>query len=264
MKNAKSFGLYNIKDKSQFFAFVKKNTSVVIDMKQDENNESLGKIQFEVDEELSFDKDGEFQEIEKEKEKSISSLIADSRNGATQTKNENGDLIIEYPNGEKFLKKGLYEIEHIEKEVPQHEEKQNDDPRKDFKKILDPDSKDEVFGREKTNEVKEKAPELERLFIKPKLEEGHSFFFTDEDGKAISFIGYFDDVKNTSDFKNRITVLSLRNMISFLEFCFSAKMQKQFTKIKIPLVFKIGERTFLSYEYFIVSNDREFKIYKRA
>ena len=115
MKNAKSFGLYNIKDKSQFFAFVKKNTSVVIDMKQDENNESLGKIQFEVDEELSFDEDGEFQEIEKEKEKSISSLIADSRNGATQTKNENGDLIIEYPNGEKFLKRGLYEIEHIKK-----------------------------------------------------------------------------------------------------------------------------------------------------
>jgi len=112
MRNAKAMGIYNIENNSQFFMFAKENNNKIIDsdfINELQNN----KTDIEIQAVKMFDKE-EDEEIRNKKIKKLQKRVEKFSSRFSKSKDEEGNIIIEFPNGKKFIKNGLWDIQQVE------------------------------------------------------------------------------------------------------------------------------------------------------
>lgn len=151
MKNARSFGLYNFNNHSQVFLFAKKHKSTTIDAEIIlEDSKGMSEMNLLIEEFIEYKEDDL---VIQERKDDMFSAFKKIKQKTKIYHDEEGNRIIEYPNGQKIIKKNLWEIEAIDEDelprnTPQH-------TKEKFSDIIKEDSVSSVMENANT-EAKEK------------------------------------------------------------------------------------------------------------
>lgn len=254
MKNAKNFGLDRISNNSMFFQFLtRKNEKIIIDAAEDikKNKEQESKIKVTLE---SF-KNGD--EVESKRILGISSKEERDRTNTFReisenfrkenkvTHLENGITEINYPNGLKLLKRGLWEIIDVKTKEDIEKEKDEESFKKQSRAIESIEvDKNKILSTE-IKETKEVKIKKDNDYLKKPL---GNINLLSENGPS-SYYKYFKNIEDQNSFIKEITNLSSENINKIMEILFSSKV---FIVDKVPMFLKnSSEEYFLNYEYMI-------------
>jgi hypothetical protein len=266
MKNAKSFGLYNFQDHSQVFLFAKKHKSTTIDAELViEDVYGVSEVDLIANEFAEFYDDVD----SSEEHKDIFEAFRSMESRTKITTNENGKRVLEYPNGQKIIKKGLWEVETIEDEIEERFTKNRgtkEETKKKFDDILngDPISKTMDSANENNSDMqervdnfknKEKAPVEKKIISVNKIEIKNDFILQtklyDGDGNKKDLVSFFGDVKNINEFMEKIKSLSEKNIKLIVIIMLSIESSKLIVDedVEINLILSTDRGRLISYEY---------------
>lgn len=149
MRNAKTFGLYNLDDNSQIFMFARKSNSLVIDETSDKKD--IGIIKILVEEFVSGNSSSSFSHADKE---TIINNIKVMRSKTKVEIDKDGNRVIEFENGQKIIKKDLWTVEEVEPDIKLEKIKEN---KSEFQKVFQASSVDEVLNHDNVSLNQEKV-----------------------------------------------------------------------------------------------------------
>ena len=231
MRNAKSLGLYNINNNSQFFLFAKRKGNKIIQEKKEEKDLTLKEmseirvITEEFSKEFESEKDEEKSESSEIQTDEVFDAFLRMQESLKIEVDASGNRVVEYSNGQKIIRSGLWGIEAIEEERS----------KKDFKysESIEEESADEIMRRA----AKEKRERDEREKNKRELNDGASndsvevsaegskkpfvrcasemaknSQLKDGDANMRNLLGFFGEVKSVSEYMKNFKSLSDENL----------------------------------------------------
>lgn len=299
MKKAKSFGLYNINSHSQVFLFAKRHNNAVIDADiviEDDNG--ISELDVIIDDGIAYEEDGDyFEEIEEKEKPDIFAAFKKLKARTKSYIDADGNKIIEYENGQKVIRKNLWEMEAIEEE---EEKKENfNKPNKkqsEFTQAITPDPVDKIMEKSnqevienidshiekaklvKTSETQAATIEKVKEISTEKEEEESEIQinndalkrmrFYDGDNNRIPMLNFLGEINTLEEFEKAVSSLSDRNikslMISMLTIDFAQlKLSDDFTT---NLIFAADGKFYISHEYMalvlisLVKNRQQFLV----
>ena len=281
MKNAKSFGLGNVKDHTQFFQFLNKQRgNVVVDGIEINQRENESFIKIIVAEDSSLD-EATNDEVEDKTstQESLADYLASIKKIIKTETTEDGFLKITYPNGTVVVKDGPWIIKEVitledrMKKEEEEREKQNrlkpDNKNEEvlqyINNLINPSSKEDIFNRITTDETKEinqtkeeernseKNSQEEKLLIDLKIDASSNIFFQTVNGEK-SFYGYFGELSSLDSFDSSLNSLGDDNLLTIL----CVILSKDFTK----KVISFDEDNKIEFNFFLTDGDRYYIVYE--
>lgn len=272
MKNARSFGLYNFDNHSQVFLFAKKHHGTTIDTDiVIEDSKGVSEMNLLIEEFV------EHKELEAEQEE-VNEHMFDAfkriKDKVNIYRDVDGNRIVEYPNGQKIIKKSLWEVEAIEEEEPQVN--RQGDKTKKFSDYFKDEKVATVMEEANNESVKKFELKLKDKIIIEKTKVGelikinNSFIkrakLYDDNNNKKDFIGFIGEVKNVKEFIDKIRVMSEKNIKSILILILSidAAQLNLDENNTTCLIFDFEGESYISYEYLalvllsLIDNRSEF------
>lgn len=281
MKNARSFGLYNFNNHSQVFLFAKKHKSTTIDAEIIlEDSKGMSEMNLLIEEFIEYKEDDL---VIQERKDDMFSAFKKIKQKTKIYHDEEGNRIIEYPNGQKIIKKNLWEIEAIDEDelprnTPQH-------TKEKFSDIIKEDSVSSVMENANTEakekrDVKKQSPKIEKNKNKRDVKEfiviNNSFILNaklyDTKNNKKSLVGFMGDIQSVDEFIEKLKVMSKKNIKTILILILSidAAQLALDDDNTTNIIFELNNDTFISYEYIalvllsLIENRNEFAVNNKA
>lgn len=281
MKNARSFGLYNFNNHSQVFLFAKKHKSTAIDAEIIlEDSKGMSEMNLLIEEFIEYKEDDL---VIQERKDDMFSAFKKIKQKTKIYHDEEGNRIIEYPNGQKIIKKNLWEIEAIDEDelprsTPQH-------TKEKFSDIIKEDSVSSVMENANTEakekrDVKKQSPKIEKNKNKRDVKEfiviNNSFILNaklyDTKNNKKSLVGFMGDIQSVDEFIEKLKVMSKKNIKTILILILSidAAQLALDNDNTTNIIFELNNDTFISYEYIalvllsLIENRNEFAVNNKA
>ncbi len=181
MKKARSFGLYNFDSQSQVFLFAKKHKNVTVDGDVIiEDRKGISQMDLIIDDNdalpsnFSSSKKGETEEGQAENKDDI--FLAFKHILATSKKHidSDGNTVIEYANGQKVIRSGLWSFEALEDEEDNQKQKKDWKQKTPFEAAFEPEPIDKIMSddmEENKNNSSQKEKEPDSKNPKKELDE---------------------------------------------------------------------------------------------
>ena len=181
MKKARSFGLYNFDSQSQVFLFAKKHKNVTVDGDVIiEDRKGISQMDLIIDDNdalpsnFSSSKKGETEEGQAENKDDI--FLAFKHILATSKKyiDSDGNTVIEYANGQKVIRSGLWSFEALEDEEDNQKQKKDWRQKTPFEAAFEPEPIDKIMSddmEENKNNSSQKEKEPDSKNPKKELDE---------------------------------------------------------------------------------------------
>jgi len=240
MRNAKAMGIYNIKNNSQFFMFAKENNNKIIDsdfINELQNNQA----DIEIQAVKMFDKE-EDEEKRNKKIKKLQERVEKFSSRFSKSKDEEGNTIIEFPNGKKFIKNGLWDIQQIEEKEDNSYIQIEEESISDIAEKVNKKQSDVI--------QKENKPDVTEELIKTNFLGIRQYAINSGEGKK-SIIGYFGEINNYEEYNEIIEKLNVTELNSILAFIFSIKSSR--IKIEdfgnVSFIHMLNGDYYISYDY---------------
>ena len=285
MKNAKSLGVYNFNNHSQVLLFAKKHKQTTIDAEiVIEDLNGMSEMDLLVSDFIEYKEEEGTGEAEKE------DIFNAYKKIKTRTKisfNDDGDRVVEYPNGQKIIKKNLWEVEAIEekddrdrfnKNNPNNLKKKfsdliEEEPVSDVMKKVN-DSQEQNFNPPKSVPKVEKTKEIEDASELVKIENDfilRSKLYDSSNNKK-DLIGFLGNVNTLEEFTDKLKTMSDKNIktIMILLLSVDAAQLRLDDEQTSNLIFELGGDIFISYEYIalvllsLIENRSEFALENRT
>ncbi len=269
MKNAKNFGLGNVRDHTQFFQFVNKQKENIIVDGIEVSHDNYIKII--IDESYNSISDKSSIEVKNEisTKDSLSKILITMKEEMKTEFLDNGCLKVTYPDGTVIIKDGPWDIKEVitpEDLLLEAENKTKAISKtvvllEDINNIIEPSSKEKLLQNKKEiselEVIQEEIIEVEdKLLIDLDINIATNIYFKYKDGEK-SFYDYFEDITSLDSFDNALKNLERNNLLIFL----SAVLNKNFikkdinylnnTKFEFNFFITDGKKYYIVYEYFI-------------
>ena len=269
MKNAKSFGLGNVRDHTQFFQFVnKQKENIIVDgieVSQDNYIKIIVDDSNNLTDKFSLEKENELSPKD-----SLSKILNTMKEEMKTESLDNGCLKVTYPDGTVIIKDGPWDIKEVitPEDLLEEVEKKTQAIGKtsllldDINNIIEPVSKEKLL--QEVNNKKEivkadiilEEMQEDKLLIDLEINIATNIYFRNKDGEK-SFNEYFKDITSLELFDSALKNLERDNLLIFI----GAVLNKNFikkninylnnTKFEFNFFLTDGKKYYIVYEYFI-------------
>jgi hypothetical protein len=176
MKQAKSFGLYNLNNHSQIFLFAKRHNKATVDADiVIEDDTGVSQLDIIIDDGISYLESNSYtEEVEAEAKPDIFSAFKKMRARTKSYIDADGNKITEYENGQKVIRRSLWELEVIEDEEEKGKFDEKNKKQSAFKEAITPDPVDKIMessNQEPANAKKTQILEKQKTSVKESKQE---------------------------------------------------------------------------------------------
>ena len=264
MKNAKSFGLGNIKNQSQFFHFINKKKDNLIVDNIDTSGDNFIKILTEENIKLDNHNSNIIDDVSTKD--SLSKILNSLKKDMKTRILSDGCFEITYPDGTIIIKDGPWDI----KEVITPEDKLTDTKKinisneaeklfNDIDNIIKPDEKEKILVPDTKINILNRKEMMEfqyKLLLELNVTSQNNIYFKTPNGEK-SFFNYFGIIETLEEFDKAIMQLDQNNLLSILSivmdnnFIFKEINYLDTTLLNFSFFLTDGQKYYIVYEYFI-------------
>ncbi|WP_457748571.1 hypothetical protein [Sulfurimonas sp.] len=267
MRNASKLGVNNFNSHSQVFLFAKNNKKATLEAEiVGGGKNDIGELELYIE---NFDSSVEDFSVESKedilsKKDEILSGVRNIMRNAKVYFDEDGQRIIEYPNGQKLVKKNLWDVNVVDEEDDRKNtyNEESGTRREKFSDIIKERSADEIMFEEQQNlkeksETAESHDPIEKNVSEEKIkivnEKIINAKFYVKDRKKVPIVDFFGEVESIDEYMKKLDSLDATNKKVLMILLLSIDAAKvEIDKENIDLIVESAGIFYISHEWILL------------